>query len=602
MTEAAWRRRFRAARVSLPVWAVDAPERAVYATNASGVWQLVAWDLTRDGHRTVTDKPTGVRAGRPTPDGSGVVWFDDHAGDEVGRHVVTPFHGGGPVPLVSAVDEGWSAGLSLRGDRIAVGVAGKDGFTLSVADPSGTRPVYHHTQPADVAGLSRDGALLAITHTEHGDVLHPALRVLDGDGDVVGERSDGPGITTVPAGWSPVVGDERLAVVTDASGRERPEVWTPATGERVALSVDLPGDVWVADWWPDASALLLGHDHLGRTELLRYDLDHRLPTPLPLGPAGQPGSGTVAAAAVRPDGTIWYAFTSSADPPVIRRHAADEPGVDEVLLHPPGDPAPGGAAYESLHYDNGEGGRVHAFLAQPPGNPPHPLVVDVHGGPQAQTTDSFDPEVQAWVDHGFAVLMPNYRGSTGYGKEWEDAIQGDPGRPELVDLRAGRDHLVAAGLADAERLVVSGASWGGYLALLAIGTQPHAWGAAVAVVPVADYHTAYADESPALQRFDSSLFGGGPEDKPDLYTARSPITHVDCVQAPVIIITGRNDTRCPQQQVDNYVTALADRGVPHAYHLFDAGHGSLQVEETINQVGHALDFVATHLGTPPAAP
>ena len=587
-----WVRRFRAARVSLPVWALHAPQRTTYATNASGVWQIVSWDRDEGRHTTLTDKPTGVLGGTPLPDGSGVAWFDDHAGDEVGRYVVTPFYGGGARPLVPEIDEGWAGGLSLRTGRIAVGSIRRDGTHLYVTDEEGTREVYRHAQPADIGGLSRDGRLLAVAHTEHGDAMHPAVRLLDpAGGEVLADLWDGEGMTVTPAGWSRVPGDARLAIHADRSGRTRPELYDAAGGERIPLELDLPGEVWVADWWPGGTALLLAHDHLGRTELHRYDLRAHRADPLEL------TDGTVRAARVRDDGSIWYAFSSSARPPEIR--VRDDAG-DRPLLRPPGDPAPPGAAYESLHYDNGEGGQVHAFLATPPAEAPHPLVVTAHGGPAAACEDSFDPSVQAWVDHGFAVLLPNYRGSTGYGKRWEDAVLGDPGRPEVVDLLAGRDRLVDDGTAAAGRVVLTGGSWGGYLTLQALGTQPHAWDAGIAVVPVADYVSAVADESPALREFDRTIFGGMPDEAPDLYRERSPITYADRVRAPVLIITGANDTRCPKRQVDNYVAALRAHGVPHAYEVYDAGHGTLEVAEAIRQQALAIDFAAEHLGTPVA--
>jgi dipeptidyl aminopeptidase/acylaminoacyl peptidase len=148
--------------------------------------------------------------------------------------------------------------------------------------------------------------------------------------------------------------------------------------------------------------------------------------------------------------------------------------------------------------------------------------------------------------------------------------------------------------------VLAGASWGGYLTLLGVGVHPDAYAAAIATVPVADYVAAYADESPALQEFDRGLFGGTPDELPELYRERSPITYVDRVRAAVLIITGANDTRCPRRQVDNYVAALRDVGVPHHYDVYEAGHGSMAIAENIRQQALALDFVADHLGTPPA--
>lgn len=593
MTAPAWQRRFTAARVSLPVWAEDAPSRATYATNASGLWQVMSWDIDSDRHTQVTDKASGVMGGRPTPDGDGVIWFDDAAGDEVGRYVVTRFFGGTASPLVEGIGDGWSAGLSWRRDRIAVGVADRGGFRLGAQINGDYRELYSSSHPASISGLSKDARQLAISHTEHGDSIHPALRILDPTtGETLAERWDGPGNSVSAAGWSPLAGDQRLAVLADRSGRTRPEIWLPESGETIGFDLDLPGEVWVAAWEPDGAALLLAHDHLGRVELHRYLLQEGRAELLAL------GSGSVGNARVRDDGSLWYAFVSSAKPPQVRVRRAD--GSDEILLAPPGEPPPGGVAYESIHYANGDGADVHAFAAFPRGEGPFPLVVDIHGGPHAQATDTFDAEVQAWVDHGFAVLQPNYRGSTGYGKAWEDALIGDPGRPELVDARAGRDHLVEQGRVDPERVVLSGASWGGYITLQGLGTQPETWSAGVAVVPVADYVAAFEDESPGLQEFDRSLFGGTPDDLGALYRERSPITYVDDVAAPVLIITGANDTRCPKRQVDNYVEALHERGKTVAYDVFEAGHGSLDVAERIREVGMAIDFVAEHLGTPPA--
>jgi len=131
--------------------------------------------------------------------------------------------------------------------------------------------------------------------------------------------------------------------------------------------------------------------------------------------------------------------------------------------------------------------------------------------------------------------------------------------------------------------------------LQAIGTVPEGWRAAMAVVPVADYLSAYADESEALQAFDRSLFGGGPEDKHDLYVERSPITYVDRVQTPVLLMVGDNDTRCPLQQVLNYAERLAELGKPFALDRFDAGHGALVVNERVRQMEVLLRFAARHV-------
>jgi dipeptidyl aminopeptidase/acylaminoacyl peptidase len=146
---------------------------------------------------------------------------------------------------------------------------------------------------------------------------------------------------------------------------------------------------------------------------------------------------------------------------------------------------------------------------------------------------------------------------------------------------------------DAVALV--GASWGGYLTLLGLGTQPDAWAAGVAEVPVADYAAAYEDEMEPLRAFDRSLFGGSPEEVPDRYRVASPITYVGDVRAPVLVVAGANDPRCPIRQIDNYLAALERRGAAHEVYRYDAGHGSLVVEEQIRQQAAALDFIRRHM-------
>ncbi len=593
MTEPRWKRRYRAPSLTLPNWAIGNPDHLVYASNVSGSWQVHAWDRSGEGHRQVTAHPTGVVRGAATPDGEGVLWFDDSRGDEIGVWRLQPFRGGEVVPLVPDAEPAWSAGLALADDgRVALGLASRVGFSVRVGrvgEP--TAELYRHEQTVDVADMSRDGRLLVVHHAEHGDNLHPALRAFDLErGEAVADLWDGQGYSLIASRFSPVRGDGRLALLHERGGVLRPALWDPGGGERTDLEVDLPGTVEVADWWPDGSALLLVHTHLGRDELYRLGLGdgrlERLDHP----------AGSIAAARVRPDGEVWFRWSSGAAAPEVRAVGREEP-----VLRAPGAPAPGGQPYRSWSFANRHGDRVHGFLALPAGRGPHPTVVLVHGGPTHHDADTWSPQVQALVDHGWAVALVNYRGSTGYGKAWQDALEGNPGRPEVEDVVAGRDDLTARGIADPGRVMIAGASWGGYVTLLAIGTAPEGWRAAVAVVPVADYLAAYADESEGLQAFDRSLFGGSPEEKPELYRERSPITYVEQVRTPVLLMVGDNDTRCPLRQVLNYAKRLGELGRPFELDRFDAGHGVLVTDERIRQTGVLLDFAAAHVpGVRPA--
>ncbi len=539
MTEPRWKRRFRAPSLTLPSWAMDNPDHLVYASNVSGSWQVHAWDRASGAQRQVTQHPTGVLAGTVTPDGEGIVWFDDSKGDEIGQWRLQPFAGGDDLVLMPGVEPAWSAGLALGpSGRVALGLATRAGFSVLVSGRAGEpgQELYHHEQTVDVADMSRDGRVLVVHHAEHGDNLHPALRAFDLErGVALADLWDGRGYGLFAARFSPVPGDQRIALLHEGAGRLRPAVWNPLSGERADLEVDLPGEV-------------------------------------------------------------WYRWSSGANAPKVCAVGHDQP-----VLRPPGEVAPAGQPYQSWSFPNPRGERVHGFLVTPPGQGPHPTVMLVHGGPHHHDADSWSPQVQALADHGWAVALVNYRGSTGYGKAWQDAVEGDPGRPEVEDVTAGRNDLIARGIADPGRVVIAGSSWGGYVTLQAIGTAPEGWRAAGAIVPVADYVSAYADESEGLQAFDRSLFGGSPEEKPELYHARSPITHAERVRTPVLLMVGDNDTRCPLRQVLNYADRLGELGKPFELDRFDAGHGALVTEERIRQTEVLLDFAARHVpGTRPA--
>jgi dipeptidyl aminopeptidase/acylaminoacyl peptidase len=587
-----WELRFRAPLMSFPRWAREAPERLTVVSNESGAYQVYAWDRALGVRRQVTDHPIGVVDGLPTPDGEGVVWFHDETGSEVGRWVIESFHGDQRErrALVEGVPQAWSAGLAMGDGVTVIGTASEDGFTVWRAYGDGAAEAIHsHPQVVHVAGLSRDGTLLALEHAEHGDSIHLALRVLRLDsGEEVAEQWDGQDLGLSVAGWSPVPGDHRLAFVHEREGVERPGVWDLTTGVRRDLKIDLPGDVSVAGWWPDGSALLVVHDHEGSNELFE----------LPLGDEDGPRArleriehppGTVSGARVRPNGDVWYQVSSGAHAPTARSAS-----TGEMVSHPDGPRAPDGRPYRSWWFTNPHGDHVHGFVATPPGDGPFPTVMYVHGGPTWAYTDTFMPAVQAWVDHGYAVAMVNYRGSTGYGVKFRDALIGDPGFPECEDVLAGLDALIADGLADPARAVVAGGSWGGYIALLSIGLYPDRYAAAAAAVPVADYVAAYEDESAELQAFDRALFLGAPEDNRDLYVERSPITYIDAVRTPVLILAGDHDSRCPIRQILNYLERLQARGHPHEIYRFEAGHGSLVIEQRIRQMNAQLAFVSTH--------
>lgn len=625
----AWEKRFRAPRVGLPDWAEDAPDKAMFVSNATGTFEIYAWDRATGEQRQATDRPNGTTDGVLTPDGAWIWWFSDTDGDEFGVWMAQPFAGGEDRPAAPGLDASYPAGLALGRDGLAVVGRSTDGAgtTIHVVRPGAEpREIYRHRESAGVGDLSHDGTLIAVEHTEHGDAMHAALHVVTLDGRTVAElddtgRGDEPlGLECL--GFAPVADDTRLLIGHQRHGRWEPLVWDTATGEEHELDFGLPGDV-AAEWYPDGSALLIVHTYRARTELYRYGLgnggrdkrgsDKRGPEnggrqdgKVHNGgledrePAGgesedrglsrlETPPGTVSGATARPDASVEFLWSSAALPPEVRSTSG------AFVLDAPGFRAPESVPVEDVWVE-GPGGPVHALVQKPEGEGPFPTVFDIHGGPTWHDSDAFAAGPAAWVDHGFAVVRVNYRGSTGYGRAWTDALRHRVGLIELEDIAAVREWAVESGLADPARLVLSGGSWGGYLTLLGLGTQPDAWAVGLAAVPVADYVTAYQDEMEALKALDRTLVGGTPEEVPERYRASSPLTYVEQVKAPVYISAGMNDPRCPIRQIDNYVERLEQLGKVHEVYRYDAGHGSLVVEERIKQFRLEMAFTESRLG------
>jgi dipeptidyl aminopeptidase/acylaminoacyl peptidase len=587
-----WVRRFTAPFLGLPRWSTERPERLALISSESGLGQAWGADAANGTRWQLSEEAIGVEDVFITPDGEHVVWWHDATGDEKGHWLAAPFAGGDVRRLVPDVPDGWAMGIGMAGDVVALGLSDGAGYAAYVSvrgEP--TRRVYLHDQPAGVGsewpqgvgGLSADGSLMCVRHAEHGDILHHAMRVIDvRTGEVVGDQHD-DAQRLDPVSWSPVPGDQRLAFLQERGTHERPAIWDLTSGEREDLEVpDLPGDVFPVDWYSDGAALLVRHEYEGIDELHRLDLASGRTQP------AASHRGQIIEAAIGPDGRAWLVGDDST-------HAArpmDAEGVSPLPL--PAERAPEGIPFRSFWFQNPAGQRIQAWVATPPGNGPHPVVISAHGGPEWHYRDGYEDEKLALVDHGFAVAMVNYRGSTGYGVAFREALLRNIGFPESEDLLACMDALIAEGTADGDRAFFAGWSWGGYLACLNVGLHPDRYRAVFAGIPVGDYIDCHWNCSPPQQAWDVATLGGHPEDGPDLDRERDPMTYVHLGRAPVLIIAGRNDSRCPLSSAEKWADAYRMHGGQVEMHVDDAGHHTGDVEERARHAGMIAEFFRTH--------
>lgn len=228
-----------------------------------------------------------------------------------------------------------------------------------------------------------------------------------------------------------------------------------------------------------------------------------------------------------------------------------------------------------------------------------PLIVSVHGGPTSVAGVSYRPEHYYWTSRGFAVLDLNYRGSTGFGRDYRRALYGQWGITDVEDASAGAAWLAEQGLADAERLIIRGGSAGGYTTL-AVHAFYDTFAAGASYYGVSDIEALAKDTHKFESRYLDQLIGPYPERK-DLYVQRSPIHHLEGFKAPLLLLQGLDDPIVPPNQSEMIYEALKSRGVPTAYVAFEGeSHGFRKAENQIAAREAELYFYAKVLGFTPA--
>jgi dipeptidyl aminopeptidase/acylaminoacyl peptidase len=225
-------------------------------------------------------------------------------------------------------------------------------------------------------------------------------------------------------------------------------------------------------------------------------------------------------------------------------------------------------------------------------------VVYVHGGPTSQTVNSFNRMIQHLVNQGYMVIAPNYRGSTGYGKEFQEANLFDMGGGDLQDVLAAADFVKQTGYLDPRKLVLMGASYGGYLTMMGVTRAPDVWAAGVPIVPFVNWFTEIANEDPVLQQSDLATMGDLEKNK-DLYRDRSPIFFVDQIKAPLLLLAGGHDPRCPEEEAKQVLDAVRKRGGVAELKVYEnEGHGFARVGNLIDAYQRVSGFLKAHV--PPA--
>ncbi|OYR48947.1 prolyl oligopeptidase family serine peptidase [Halorubrum sp. Ea8] len=283
------------------------------------------------------------------------------------------------------------------------------------------------------------------------------------------------------------------------------------------------------------------------------------------------------------DGDVYYKHRSPATAGDVRRNettVVEEGWVDVQTVAP-----------EEVTYESFDGQEIAARLYRPVGDPIGGLV-KAHGGPEAQHYNRLDMVTQTLVHAGFEVLAPDFRGSLGYGREFRKASDADLGGDDLTDVVAGAEYLRERGRTNVGLL---GASYGGYMTLMGVGATD-GFDAGASVCGVVNWETTAENAREYLGAVLMRKLGGTPDEKPDLYEERSPITYVDDIDVPLLVVQGANDPRVPQSEAEQLVESLTDRDIDHEYLLFDdEGHGVVRTANRIEYITRTVAFFEAQL-------
>ncbi|MFJ6676135.1 S9 family peptidase [Actinosynnema sp. NPDC091369] len=576
-----------------------------YAANGDGQHNLYVAPVPGGPARKITDyTENAVRQVAWSPDGRSLLYTADFQGDEQFQLYLVDADGGTPRRLTDTADRQHVLGSSIYRQS-----------SPSPFTPDGRSVVY--------AGNDRDAAVqdVLIQNLETGAVR----RVESVKGTVLHAVSVSPDGRRLLTSGMRSNSDTDLGLVDLHDPDAPPRVVTAHEGHRLHVA---------GPWAADSSGFLVLHDTAGEfLSLGSYSLATGAITDLVTPPWDVEEvavSGAVRAWTVNEDGVSRLFVLRDGEPVTVpdlpagvitslsvvgdvvtfllatgtrpfdvvaldlaanelRHLTSSAPSVDVAFVEP-----------ELVRYPTHDGREVPAWLYRPRGAGVHAVAISVHGGPEAQERPQYNYSglYQYLVSQGVAVLAPNVRGSTGYGKTYQRLILRDFGGDELGDLEHAVKYLHGLDWVDPRRIGVWGASFGGFATLSCLSRLPSLWAAGVSMVGMSNLLT-MARSVPETWRAEMAEWIGDPDTEADFLLARSPITYADDITAPLFVIQGANDPRVVKAESDQIVAALRERGVDVRYDVYeDEGHGFTNRANEVRALGDTADFLITHLTKP----
>lgn len=561
-------------RQTSDVWLLDlesgaAPERLTTGRDPAPYWEDTSPQLSPDGSTVAYGDdghvwlvPAAGGPPRKLVEGGSPRWIDD------GRLVIDIECEEDRTTRLAVVhvDDPWPRRLAVdHGDLDAHGDEGEP-----EPSPDGTEVAYTFTPRAD---LSRSSQIRVASVADGG------VRALTGVPDM---HDGGPR-------WSP--DGQTIAYASERSGFYELHL-VSRDGENDSQLTSAGADHPEHEWHPDGTRLVAVRNERNRLHLVVVDASDGSAEKLARGGTWVSPHWTAA-------GDILAAYEDHATPAELRRLT---PGQTHASIHVPAPKAIRAAPHaelEEIAFESFDGLEIPGFLMRPRGASAHdpvPAVVYPHGGPTDAYGDVWDGHAQYFVDKGYAWLAVNFRGSTGYGRDFERRNHGDWGVGDTKDCLAAADHLRSLDWVDGERLGIFGASYGSYMALLAVTDDPeHRFRCAVPKYGDCDITTSWAQgDRHGVQDLERMM--GPPSTARDAYIAGSAYHRLENVEAPLLIAHGERDERVSPKQSEQLVERLRELGKTFEYVTYPTeAHGLLRAGPQLDYYRRLERFLDWHL-------
>ncbi|MFC7210088.1 S9 family peptidase [Natronoarchaeum sp. GCM10025321] len=465
--------------------------------------------------------------------------------------------------------------------------------------------------------LSPDGDRIAYSTNETDDYDNQDVYVAASDGSDPRNLQIGEvGAEANPVDWGP--DGDRLLVMDNTEDLGRIGLYDLTT-EAVTWYGDGEYEETGVCFHPDGDRAIATRDRDAVSVPVVYDLDsgegRELDVPEGVSSFGQVSTGEV----VLDDGRLVFQHTTPTRRPELLAYdlATDEYEVLVEAEYGPFEPDDfADAEYftvesdgvpetpaKAVDHDSYEELEIGALLYDS-GERPSPLIVNPHGGPRARDQQSFDLYTQVLVSQGYSVLQVNYRGSTGRGREFVESLIDDWGGAEQGDVAIAAEHVAEYDWIDDDRVVVFGGSYGGYSAYWQMVQYPDLYDAGIAWIGLTDLEEMFETTMPHFRTELMEKYLGTPEENPDLYEERSPITYADNLDAPLLLVHGVNDRRVPVSQARLFSDALDELGYEEGddsdyeyRELGEEGHASSDQDQKLRMFRLLTEFLDRRVGS-----